>query len=43
VIETVSDAVSYAISNTSKQDAVCIAGSLYVAGEAKEKFDLDFF
>ena len=43
VIETVSDAVSYAISNTSKQDAVCIAGSLYVAGEAREKFDLDFF
>jgi dihydrofolate synthase / folylpolyglutamate synthase len=43
VIEAVSDAVSYAISNTSEQDAVCIAGSLYVAGEAKEKFDLDFF
>ncbi len=43
VIETVSEAVSSAISSTSKQDAVCIAGSLYVAGEAKEKFDLDFF
>jgi dihydrofolate synthase/folylpolyglutamate synthase len=43
VIEKVSEAVSHAISSTSEKDAVCIAGSLYVAGEAKEKFDLDFF
>ncbi|MEX1300389.1 MAG: folylpolyglutamate synthase/dihydrofolate synthase family protein [Desulfotignum sp.] len=43
VIEKVSEAVSHAISSTSDKDAVCIAGSLYVAGEAKEKFDLDFF
>ena len=42
VIEQVSEAVSHAISSTSENDAVCIAGSLYVAGEAKEKFDLDF-
>ncbi|MDT8380313.1 MAG: folylpolyglutamate synthase/dihydrofolate synthase family protein [Desulfotignum sp.] len=42
VIETVSEAVSHAISSSSEKDAVCIAGSLYVAGEAKEKFDLDF-
>ena len=42
VIENVAEAVSFAISNSSEQDAVCIAGSLYVAGEAKEKFDLDF-
>jgi dihydrofolate synthase/folylpolyglutamate synthase len=42
VIESVSEAVSHAISSSSEKDAVCIAGSLYVAGEAKEKFDLDF-
>ena len=39
VIEDVQDAVSYAISTSCKNDAICIAGSLYVAGEAKEKFD----
>ncbi|MEH0019301.1 MAG: folylpolyglutamate synthase/dihydrofolate synthase family protein [Desulfobacter sp.] len=42
IIEEVSEAVSHAISTSSDKDAVCIAGSLYVAGEAKEKFDLDF-
>lgn len=42
IIEEVSEAVSHAISTSSDNDAVCIAGSLYVAGEAKEKFDLDF-
>ncbi len=42
IIEDVKDAVSHAISSASPNDAVCIAGSLYVAGEAKEKFDLDF-
>lgn len=42
VIEDVKDAVSYAISTACKDDAICIAGSLYVAGEAKEKFDMDF-
>ncbi len=42
IIEDVKDAVSHAISSASPKDAVCIAGSLYVAGEAKEKFDLDF-
>ena len=42
VIDRVADAVSHAISTASKDDAVCIAGSLYVAGEAKAKFDLDF-
>ncbi|NDY72194.1 bifunctional folylpolyglutamate synthase/dihydrofolate synthase [Desulfobacter hydrogenophilus] len=39
VIEDVQDAVSYAILTSCKNDAICIAGSLYVAGEAKEKFD----
>ena len=42
VIEDVSEAVSYAISSSCDEDAVCIAGSLYVAGEAKQKFDMDF-
>lgn len=41
VIEDVKEAVTHAISTTSEDDAVCIAGSLYVAGEAKEKFDMD--
>lgn len=41
VIEDVKDAVSYAISTSRNKDAICIAGSLYVAGEAKEKFDMD--
>ena len=42
VKEDVTEAVSLAISTSSDKDAVCIAGSLYVAGEAKEKFDMDF-
>lgn len=42
VIKDVKEAVSHAISKSCKDDAVCIAGSLYVAGEAKEKFDMDF-
>lgn len=41
VVEDVKEAVTHAISTTSRDDAVCIAGSLYVAGEAKEKFDMD--
>jgi len=43
VIEDVQTAVAHAISTCSDNDAVCIAGSLYVAGEAKEKFNVDFF
>ncbi|WP_320045450.1 folylpolyglutamate synthase/dihydrofolate synthase family protein [uncultured Desulfobacter sp.] len=42
VIEDVKEAVSMAISTSCKDDAICIAGSLYVAGEAKKKFDVDF-
>ncbi len=42
VIEDVQMAVTHAISTCSNNDAVCIAGSLYVAGEAKEKFNVDF-
>ncbi len=41
VIEDVKDAVAHAIDASAPEDAVCIAGSLYVAGEAKEKFDND--
>ncbi len=41
IIEDVKEAVEHAVSSTSANDAVCIAGSLYVAGEAKEKFDND--
>ncbi len=39
VIEDVKDAVSYAISTSCNEDAICIAGSLYVVGEAKSLFD----
>jgi len=42
VIDDVKEAISYAISKSCKNDAICIAGFLYVAGEAKEKFDMDF-
>jgi len=42
VIEDVQTAVTHAISTCSDNDAVCIAGSLYVAGEAKAKFNVDF-
>ncbi len=36
VIETVAKAVDHAIKTSSPKDAVCIAGSLYVAGEARK-------
>ncbi len=42
VIEDVKTAVTHAISTCSDNDVICIAGSLYVAGEAKEKFNMDF-
>ena len=37
VIEDVKKAVTHAIEISNDEDAVCIAGSLYVAGEAREK------
>lgn len=37
IIEDVKNAVSHAIDISGDEDAVCIAGSLYVAGEAREK------
>jgi dihydrofolate synthase/folylpolyglutamate synthase len=39
VIPDVDKAIIYAIENTSPKDAICIAGSLYVVGEAKELFE----
>lgn len=39
VIPDVDKAIIYAIENASPDDAICIAGSLYVVGEAKEFFE----
>jgi len=41
IIEDVKEAVTHAINISNDDDAVCIAGSLYVAGEAKEKLEND--
>lgn len=38
IIPDVDQAVIYAIENASTDDTICIAGSLYVVGEAKELF-----
>jgi len=38
IIPQVSSAIRHAISNATPDDAICIAGSLYVVGEAKEHF-----
>ncbi|HIJ54755.1 MAG TPA: bifunctional folylpolyglutamate synthase/dihydrofolate synthase [Deltaproteobacteria bacterium] len=39
IIPDVADALNYAIKTTHKKDAVCVAGSLYVVGEAKEAIE----
>jgi dihydrofolate synthase/folylpolyglutamate synthase len=39
IISDVPGAVEYAIKTTPVEDVVCVAGSLYVVGEAKEWFD----
>ena len=39
IIPTVEKAVRYAVNTAGSRDAVCIAGSLYVVGEAKEVFE----
>lgn len=41
IIEDVKEALTHAINTSSDEDAVCVAGSLYVAGEAKEKIEND--
>ena len=40
IIPDVSKAVQYAIKTASSDDTICIAGSLYLVGEAKEALDL---
>ena len=39
IIEDVKEAVTHAIETSGPDDVICVAGSLYVAGEAKEKFN----
>ena len=39
IIPDVDKAVTYAVETASPKDAICIAGSLYVVGEAKELFE----
>ena len=39
IIPDVDKAVIHAIETASPKDAICIAGSLYVVGEAKEFFE----
>jgi len=39
IVPDVDKAIIYAIENTSPKDIICIAGSLYVVGEAKELFE----
>lgn len=41
-IQDVIEATTQAIEGASKDEAICIAGSLYVVGEAKQKIDMDF-
>ena len=43
IMEDVGKACAFAINTSKDSDAVCIAGSLYVAGEAKEKIDDEFW
>ncbi len=40
IIPDVSKAIKYAIKTASVNDAICIAGSLYLVGEAKQALDL---
>lgn len=42
VIEDVGEAVRYAIERASEDECICIAGSLYVAGEARAEILKDF-
>ncbi len=39
IIPDIDKAIAYAVENASPEDAICIAGSLYVVGEAKEFFE----
>ncbi|MBF0258171.1 MAG: bifunctional folylpolyglutamate synthase/dihydrofolate synthase [Desulfamplus sp.] len=42
IIEDVDKAVEHAINTASESECICIAGSLYVAGEARDKILTDF-
>jgi len=42
IIENVGEAVDYAVKTSTDSDAVCVAGSLYVVGEARNKIKNDF-
>ncbi len=41
IIQDVKEAVTHAVKTSRDTDVVCVAGSLYVVGEVKEKFDVD--
>ncbi len=43
IIDDVAEAVDFAVKNSSDRDAVCVAGSLYVAGEARKRIQENFF
>jgi len=44
IVPKVAEAIKYALENSSSNEVICIAGSLYVAGEAKAYFDdSDYF
>lgn len=40
VIKDIPEAIKHAETSSSKDDVICISGSLYVVGEAKEYFDM---
>ncbi len=42
IMEDVGSAVAHALETASEKDCICIAGSLYVAGEARDKIQKDF-
>ncbi len=42
IVDDVAKAVDFAIKNSSESDAVCVAGSLYVAGEARKRIQERF-
>ena len=42
IIDDVAEAVDFAVNNSSEKDVVCVAGSLYVAGEARKRIQEKF-
>jgi len=41
VTENIPQAINCALSNSKKDDLICITGSLYTVGEAKRYFDIN--